>query len=455
MKFRMSIARCCCDIVGLVFVAACRAWNTEGSYTYDKLPTVSGVMPSGTTRTNVSTIEPYENHNAAIERVNFLGKALSDMNINPVGGSGVFTIVSKGLSSQTTALVFSDFCYGSVGTNIDSVYPGVPFQVEDRYSNKFSYPAQAPDMVIETTINVSAMPPYATGTAGTAYRQYSLITYEQGTVARFGVDSSGYITYLASTLANVFPTTRMTVSGVDVAVTAPFTITIRKPSSDNGTTDIDGTANFDHEILVNGVLTDQIYENNPRNCVFADTGWTAAVYPPQQVSFGTQLPTTTSDMTLTVTSIDYLIGSGEVPVTAPTFTADSPWTVVSGVITCDNTLVTTSIGTPSVWANLSTDKKATATVTLTNSTLHRIKFECLAIDPAPLSPENGTGEQPVVAVDGAVISATRSASTLYVNRETEEYFFTSAASGDTTIDFYGYKETEYTISNIEIVEIPA
>ena len=451
----MSIARCCCDVVAILFDAACRAWNTEGSYTYDKLPTVSGVMPSGVTQTDVSTIEPYENHNAYIVRENYVGNALANMNINPVGGSGGFTIVSKGLSSQTTALVFSNFCYGRVVTNGDSTYAGVSGQVEDRYDNQFSYPAQASDLVMESTINVSAMPPYATGTAGTAYRQYSLLTFEQGTMAKFGVDDSGYLTYASSTNQNTFPLTRLTVAGVDVAVSAPFTITLRKPATDNGTTDIDGVPNFDYEILVDGVLTDQTFENNPRNCKFADVGWKASVYPPQQVSFGSQSPTTTSDMTMTISSIDYLIGSGESVVTAPTFTADSPWTVVSGTITCDNTLVTTSIGTPAAFANVSTDKKATATVTLTNDTLHRIKFECLAIDPVPLSPENGTDEEPVIAVDGTIISATRSASAKDINRETEEYFFTSAASGDTTIDFYGYKETEYTISNIEIYEIPA
>ena len=454
MNIRMSIARCCCNVVSLLFDAACRAWNTEGSYTYDKLPTVSGVMPSGTTNNYVSTAEPYEEHTCQITRENYVGNALSAMNINPVSGSNGFTIVSKGLSSQTTALVFSNFCYGKVSTNGESVYGGVSSQVEDRYNNHFSYPAQDSDKVIETTINVSAMPQYTTGVAGTAWRSYALITFEQGTLAKFMIDDSGYLCYTSGTNVNSAVLSRMTVSGVDVSVTAPFTITIRKPSTDNGTTDIDGNANFDHEILVDDVLTDQTFENNPRNCKFADAGWSAAVYPPQQVSFGSQSPTTTSDMTLTVSSIDYLIGSGESVVTTPTFTADSPWTVVSGTITCDNTLVTTSIGTPASFANMSTDKKATATVTLTNSTLHRIKFECLAIEPVPLSPENGTDQQPVVAIDGTVISQGRLTSSEDQNRETEEYFFTSAASGDTTIDFYGYKETEYTISNIEIYEIP-
>jgi len=454
MKMRMSIARCCCDVVSILFAAACRAWNTEGSYTYDKLPTVSGVMPSGTTTNHVSSIEPYENHTCSITRVNFVGRALSDMDINPIGGSGGFSIVSKGLSSQKTALVFSAFSYGKVSTNGVSVYSGVSSQVEDRYDNHFSYPAQDSSKVIETTINVSAMPQYTTGTAGTAWRSYALLTFEQGSFAKFTIDSSGYLCYTEGTNENQATFTRLTVSGVDVAVTAPFSITIRKPSADNGTTDLDGNPYYDHEILVDGVLTDQTFENNPRNCRFVDAGWSAAVYPPQQVSFGSQSATTTSDMTLTVSSIDYLIGSGESVVTTPTFTADSPWTVVSGTITCDNTLVTTSIGTPASFANMSTDKKATATVTLTNNTLHRIKFECLAIDPVPLSPENGTDQQPVVAIDGTVISQGRLAATEDMNRETEEYFFTSAASGDTTIDFYGYKETEYTISNIEIYEIP-
>ena len=453
MKMRMSIARCCCGVASLLFAAACRAWNTEGSYTYDKLPTVSGVMPGGTTTNHVSSIEPYENHNCSITRVNSFG-IVTDMDINPIGGSGGFTMVSKGLSSQAAVVRGGASGYAKVSMNGVSVYGGVPAQVEDRYDNHFSYPAQDNSKVIETTINVSSMPQYATGFAGVTWISYALLTFEQGNFAKFMIDSSGYLCYTEGSSEHTATLARMTVSGVDVSVTAPFTITIRKPSSDNGTTDLDGNPYFDHEILVDGVLTDQTFENNPRNCKFADAGWSAALYPPHQQGFGTSLPTTTSDMTLTVSSIDYLIGSGESVVTTPTFFAVSPWTVVSGTITCDNTLVTTSIGTPASFANMSTDKKATATVTLTNNTLHRIKFECLAIDPVPLSPENGTDQQPVVAVNGAVISQGRLVFSEDQNRETEEYFFTSAASGDTTIDFYGYKETKYTISNIEIYEIP-
>ena len=452
MGIRMSIARCCCNVVVVPFAAACRAWNTEGSYVYDKMPTVTGTMPSGTTNNYVSATEPYEKHNCSIVRTNSFGSCNSEIEINPISGGGGFKMVAKGLSSQAAANFGVN--EAKVILNGDSVVSGVSGQVERRYDNQFSFPKQARDLVMETTINITSLPSYYTSSS---YTQYGLVNFERGRVASFGIDSSGYLCYndVVESSSSTFYFNRLTVSGVDVAVTAPFSITLRKPSNDNGTVDpVSGSPNYDFKILVDGVLTDQTFENHPRNCQFSDIGWTAKLLPPHVGFFGGITPLTTSDMTIEVSSVDYLIGSGESVVSTPTFTADSPWTVSAGTITCDNTLVTTSIGGLN-FPNVSKDKKATATATLTNDTLHRIKFICAAIDPIPVSPENATDTQPVVSVDGTIISATRSAQTDDENRETEEYFFTSAGSGDTTLEFFGFKETKYTISGIEIYKIPA